>query len=101
MGDFNIVWDLLTTKGLDKAEFIRCIQERFLNQYVNSLTRGRAIQDWVFRNELGKMPDLSVGEQLRNSDYNFLSFEIAIGKDKYGICWRVQNGRRANKYFIK
>lgn len=42
VGNFNfpnIDWDLLSVKGLDGPQFLTCIQEDFLKQYVESYPR--------------------------------------------------------------
>jgi len=65
MGDFNfpnIEWKLFRSKSLDGVVFVQCVQEAFLTQYVDSLTRGEAILDLVLGNEPGQVLDLLVGE---------------------------------------
>eukprot|EP00061_Rhincodon_typus_P011387 g36344.t1 len=57
VGDFNfpdIDWDSIRTRGLDGAEFVKCIQEGFLKQNVDSSTRGGAVVDLVLDNEPGQ-----------------------------------------------
>ena len=65
MGDFNfpnIDWNLPRVRGLDGEEFVRCVQEGFLTQYVDKPTRGgEAVLDLVLANEPGQVSDLSVG----------------------------------------
>jgi len=42
VGDFNlpyIIWDSLSARGVDGAEFVRSVQEDFLKQYVDTPTR--------------------------------------------------------------
>ena len=56
MGDFNfpnIDWDSFSARGLDEAEFVQCVQECFLRQYVDSPTQEGAILDLVLGNEPG------------------------------------------------
>ena len=70
-------------------EFVRCVQEGFLTQYVDKPTRGEAVLDLVLGNEPGQVSDLSVGEHFGDSDHNSISFTIAlegIGLDKLGKC---------------
>eukprot|EP00061_Rhincodon_typus_P000197 g10876.t1 len=58
MGDFkcpNIDWDSLSVRGLDGAEFVRSIQEGFLEQYEHSPTGEGAILDLVLGNEPGQV----------------------------------------------
>eukprot|EP00061_Rhincodon_typus_P013575 g40025.t1 len=61
VGDFNfpnINSDSLRARGLDKAEFAKCIQEVFLKQYVVILTRGGATLEIVLANEPGQKEDM-------------------------------------------
>eukprot|EP00061_Rhincodon_typus_P000587 g12144.t1 len=73
MGDFNfpyIDWDSLGVRGLDGAEFVRSIQDGFLEQCVNSPIREGAILDLVSGNEPSQLVEVSVGDYFGNSDHN-------------------------------
>eukprot|EP00061_Rhincodon_typus_P000024 g10127.t1 len=71
-GDFNFpnIWDSLSVRGLDAAEFVRSILDGFLEQYVNSPTREEVILDLVFGNETIQVVGVSVGDYFGNSDHN-------------------------------
>ncbi|PLS49478.1 hypothetical protein CYV29_15670, partial [Carnobacterium maltaromaticum] len=99
IGDFNfpnIDWDSLSVRGPDGAEFVRSIQEGFLEQYVNSPTREGAILDLVLGNEPGQVVEVSVGDYFGNSDHNSVSFKILMDKDESGPKGKVLNWGKAN-----
>eukprot|EP00061_Rhincodon_typus_P004185 g21947.t1 len=98
-GDFNfpnVGWDSLRVRGLDGAEFVRSIQEGFLEQCVHSPTREGAILDLVLGNEPGQGVEVSVGDYFGNSDHNSVSFGIVMDKDESGPKGRVLNWGKAN-----
>jgi len=54
MGEFNfpnIDWKLFSSNSLDGTDFVQCVQEEFLTQYVDRPTRGEATLDLVLGNE--------------------------------------------------
>lgn len=55
---------LLSAKGLDRAEFVRCIRETFQKQYVNGPGKGEAILDLVFGDKPCQLTGISVEEHL-------------------------------------
>ncbi|XP_059801229.1 uncharacterized protein LOC132378374 [Hypanus sabinus] len=84
MEDFNFPnsdWHLPGAKGLDGVEFVRCVQEGFLTQYVDKPTRGEAVLDLVLGSEPGQVSGLSVGDYFGDSDHNSISFTIALERD--------------------
>eukprot|EP00061_Rhincodon_typus_P001690 g15475.t1 len=104
MGDFNfhnIDWDSLSVRGLDGAEFVRSIQDGFLEQYVNSPTRERAILDLVLGNDPGQVVRVLVGDYFGNRDHNSLSFRILMDKDENGPKGRMLNWGKANDRKIR
>ena len=104
MGDFNfpnIDWHLISTKGLDGAQFVNCVQDGFLSQYVDRPTRGNAILDLILGNEPGQVTDLSVGEHLGDSDHHSLAFSIIMEKDRIREDREIFNWGRANYEAIR
>ena len=99
MGEFNfpdIDWHLINSNGLDGAEFVKCVQDGFLLQYVDRPTRGNAILNLVLGNEPGQVTDLSVGEHLGGSDHCSLAFSIIMEKDRIREDRNIFNWGRAN-----
>jgi len=104
MGDFNfpsIDWNHLSAYSLDGADFVRCVQEGFLTQYVDKPTRGEAILDLVIGNEPGQVSDLSVGEHFGDSDHNSLTFTIVMERDRSRRYEKVFNWGRGNYNAIR
>ena len=99
MGDFNfpnIDWNLPKARGLDGEEFVRCVQEGFLTQYVDKPTRGEAVLDLVLGNEPGQVSDLSVGEHFGDSDHNSISFTLALERDRIRRTRKMFNWSKGN-----
>ena len=98
VGDFNfphINWDSHTVKGLDGVEFVKCVQENFLHQYIEVPTREDAILDLLLGNELGQVMDVSVREHFGSSDHNAISFNLIMDKDRSGPRVEVLNWKKA------
>ena len=98
VGDFNfphIDWDSDTVKGLDGVEFVKCVQENFLYQYIEVPTREGAILDLLLGNELGQVMDVSVREHFRPSDHNAISFNLIMDKDRSDLRVEVLNWKKA------
>jgi len=99
VGDFNfpgIDWKVLRAGGLDGEEFVKCVLEGSLEQYVDSPTREGAILDLVLGNEPGQVVKVSVGEHVANSDHNSVNFRIVMDKDECCPTGRVLNWGKAN-----
>ncbi|XP_069796955.1 uncharacterized protein [Narcine bancroftii] len=82
MGDFNfphIDWETHSVKGLDGLEFVKCVQDSFLQQYVVG-----AVLDLLLANGMGQVTEVSVGEHFGSSDYNAISFNVIMERDKSG-----------------
>ena len=104
MGDFNfpnIDWNIPRVRGLDGEEFVRCVQEGFLTQYVDKPTRGEAVLDLVFGNEPGQVSDLSVGEHFGDSDHNSISFTLALERDRISQARKVSIWSKGNYEAIR
>ncbi|XP_062901339.1 uncharacterized protein LOC134345105 [Mobula hypostoma] len=104
MGDFNfpnIDWHLISSKGLDGAEFVKCVQDGFLSQYVDRPTRGNAILDLVLGNKPGQVTDPSVSEHLGDSDHRCLAFIIIMEKDRIREDRKIFSCGRANYEAIR
>ncbi|XP_062920044.1 uncharacterized protein LOC134354760 isoform X1 [Mobula hypostoma] len=97
VGDFNfphVDWDSHTVRGLDGLEFVKCVQESFLNQYIEVPTRGDAILDLLLGNELGQVMEVWVGEHFGSSDHNTISFNLTLDKDRSGPRVEVLNWKK-------
>ncbi|XP_062923290.1 uncharacterized protein LOC134356332 [Mobula hypostoma] len=98
VGDFNfpyIDWVSHTVRGPDGLEFVKCVQENFLNQYIEGPTRGDAILDLLLGNELGQVTEVCVGEHFGSSDHNTISFNLIMDKDRSGPRVEVLNWKKA------
>ena len=98
VGDFNfphIDWDSHAVKGLDGLEFVKCVQDSFLDQYIDEPTRGDAILDLLLGNELGQVTDVCVGAHFSSSDHNTISFNLIMDKDRSGPKVEVLNWKKA------
>ncbi|XP_067904856.1 uncharacterized protein [Heterodontus francisci] len=104
MGDFNfpnIDWNLLSANSLDGADFVRCVQEGFLTQYVDSLPSSQPMLDLVFGNEPGQVADLSVGEHFGDGDHNSLTFTRVMERDRSRRDGKIFNWGRGNYNAIR
>ena len=98
-GDFNfpgIDWKSRRAGNLNGEEFVKCVQEGALEQYVDSPTREGAILDLVLGNEPGQVFKVSVGEHVASSDHNSISFRIAMEKDEWRPKGKVLDWGKAN-----
>ena len=66
MGDFNlhIDWANQISHNAVEEEFLECIQDGFLDQYVEEPSRDLAILDWALCNEKGIIANLAVRDPL-------------------------------------
>ena len=78
MGNFNlhINWSNQVGQGSHEEEFIECIRDSFLEQYVMEPMREQAILDLVLCNETGIINDLTVRDSLRRSNHIMVEFKI-------------------------
>ncbi|XP_059809285.1 uncharacterized protein LOC132382840 [Hypanus sabinus] len=99
VGDFNfphVDWEAHSVKGLDGLEFVKCVQDSFLQQYIEVPTRDGAVLDLLLGNAIGQLTDVCVGEHFRSSDHNSISFNIIMEKDRTGPRVEIFNWRKAN-----
>jgi len=82
MGDFNfpeVDWSSTsvdTSAHPDCKKFLEVVEDCFLTQHVLQPTRGNAILDLVFTREPELVSEITVGDQLGNSDHNMISFRV-------------------------
>ena len=99
VGDFNfphIDWEAHSVKGLDGLEFVKCVQDSFLQQYIEVPTRDGAVLDLLLGNAIGQLTDVCVGEHFGSSDHNSISFNIIMEKDRTGPRVEIFDWRKAN-----
>ena len=84
MGDFNmhVDWFNEVGKGSLEEEFVECIRDNFLEQYVMEPTREKAVLDLVLCNETGLINDLIVRDPLGKSDHSMVEFKIGMEGEK-------------------
>ena len=82
MGDFNfpdVDWSTASVDASahpDCKRFLEVVEDCFLTQHVVHPTRGNAVLDLVFTREPDLVSELTVGDQLDNSDHNMILFQI-------------------------
>uniref|UniRef100_UPI00398EB4CB uncharacterized protein isoform X1 n=1 Tax=Pristiophorus japonicus TaxID=55135 RepID=UPI00398EB4CB len=98
MGDFNlhIDWANQTGNNAVEEDFLECIRDGFLDQYVEEPTRELAILDWVMCNEKGLIRNLVVRDPLGKNDHNMVEFFIKMESDTVNSETRVLNLRKGN-----
>uniref|UniRef100_UPI00398E5466 uncharacterized protein isoform X1 n=1 Tax=Pristiophorus japonicus TaxID=55135 RepID=UPI00398E5466 len=98
MGDFNmhIDWANQTGSNTVEEDFLECIRDGFLDQYVEEPTRGEAILDWVLCNERGLISNLVVRGPLEKSDHNMVEFYIRMENETVNSETMVQNLKKGN-----
>ena len=90
VGDFNfpgVNWRGPRAGGTEGEEFVNCVMEGSLEQYVTSPTRGGAILDLVLGNEPGQVGEVEVGEHVANSDHKSVYFRIKMERDECRPEW--------------
>ncbi|KAJ7423618.1 rna-directed dna polymerase from mobile element jockey-like [Pitangus sulphuratus] len=96
--DFNlpdVCWELNTAEKRQSRRFLECIEDNFLLQLVNELTKGGAPLDLLFTNSEGLMGDVVVRGHLGYSDHAMIEFSIlrdaerAINKTSALDFWRA------------
>jgi hypothetical protein len=81
VGDFNypnINWNNLHGNSTKDNDFINLTLDCFFEQLVDKPTRVNNILDLVLTNAAMKVTNLTVGEQIANSDHNLISFHLNI-----------------------
>ena len=98
MGDFNlhIDWAHQTGSNAMEEDFLECIRNGFLDQYVKEPTREQAILDWVLCNEGGLISNLMMWDPLGKGDDNMVEFFIKMEGDTVKSETQVLNLRKAN-----
>ena len=83
MGDFNFA-DLDWSKPElldDSHSFMKCINDSFLIQCVDSTTRGKNYLDLVFVSEENMIENLTVGELFESSDHQIIRWTVITCKE--------------------
>lgn len=78
----NIDLNYHSAKSLDKVEFVKCVQERFLKQFVEDPARERAKLDLFLRNWSGQVTLVSVGKHFGISNHSSINFKLVMDKDR-------------------
>ena len=79
-----------------EEEFLECIWDGFLEQYIEEPTREQAILDWVLCNEKGLVGNLVVREPLGTGDHKMVEFFIKVDSDVVDSETRVLNLNKGN-----
>jgi hypothetical protein len=82
LGDFNypdIIWPCSASSSQSES-FINFCQENFLQQHVTSATRRKsnAILDLIFTTTGTNILNLTINEELHNSDHSILQFSVPL-----------------------
>lgn len=79
MEDFNLLgicWKYSTAEKKQSKRLLECMEENFLVQLVNELSRGGASLDLLFTNSEGLMGEVMVRGHLRLSDHETTEFSV-------------------------
>eukprot|EP00061_Rhincodon_typus_P008160 g30536.t1 len=89
-------WTNQISHNATEEEFLECIWDGFLNQYVEEPTRQQAILDWVLCNEKGIIGNLAVQDPLGMNDHNMVEYFIKMESEVVGLETRVLNLNKGN-----
>ena len=82
MGDFNhpdICWVSNLARHMQSKLFLQCIEDDFLMQVVEEMTRRGLILDLALSNRDGLVRDVKVGGSLECSDHEMVEFKMELG----------------------
>lgn len=99
MGDFNypdICWTTNMARHVRSRQFLQCIEDNFLMQVVEELTRGGPLLDLILTNKEGLVKEVKAGGSLGCSDHEMVEFEILSGGSKAKSRIATLDFRRAN-----
>ena len=90
MGDFNhpdICWISNSARHVQSKQFLQCVEDNFLMQVVEELTRWGVLLDLVLTNRDGLVEDMKVGGSLGCSDHEIVEFKMELGgrREKVGL----------------
>ena len=83
VGDFNfpeIKWSCKNNL-LPEHPFITCINDNFLEQLIDTPTRGENILDLVLCSDTSFVQNVTVGEPFATSDHQIIRFDLVVSKE--------------------
>ena len=87
MGDFNFAEIDWENSNSDESNlFLKCINDNYLIQCVDSSTRGKNVLDLIFVTEENMIENLKVGELFDSSDHQIIRWTFIACKDKIQTC---------------
>eukprot|EP00061_Rhincodon_typus_P008902 g31943.t1 len=97
MGDFNlhIDWANQISHNAVEEEFLECIRDGFLDQYVEEPTREQPILDWVLCSEK-RIISLAVRNPWGISEYDMIAFFIMVESEVVDVETKVLNLNKGN-----
>eukprot|EP00061_Rhincodon_typus_P002502 g17734.t1 len=79
-----------------EEDFLECMMDDFLDQYVEEPTREQAVLDWVLYTEKELISNLVVQDPLGKNDHNMVEFFIKLESDKVKYDSNVLNFKKTN-----
>jgi len=104
MGDFNhptTYWISNMAKHTWSRWFLQCVEDKFLMQLVEELTRRCLLLDLVLINKEGLVGDVKVANSLGCCDDEMVEFMISFGRSKAISRIDILDFRRANFVLFK
>ena len=92
----GIDWVQEQGKGRADGDFLVLVQDCFITQFVDKLTRGSAVLDILLSNDPNMVEDVEVWEHLRASDHNIVCAKIMLRDRVQGSRVRLLGFRKAN-----
>eukprot|EP00061_Rhincodon_typus_P004538 g22837.t1 len=89
-------WTNQTGSNVVEEDFLECMRDSLLDQYVEESTREQAILDCVLSNERGLISNIAVRDPSENSDHNMVKFFIKMESDTIKSETRVLNLKKAD-----
>lgn len=99
MGDFNypnICWESNAVVNKHSKRFLECIEDNFLMQLLDVLTRSGALLDLLLTNKEDLLRDVTVNGSSGCSDHKITEFEILRGMRKTSSRIKTLDFRRAD-----
>lgn len=82
-------------------EFVNCVEEHFLRQYVEGHSRELTRHDLLLVNWSGQVTEVSVGEPFGATDHSSpISCKMVMDKDTAGLQVKALNWGKNNFYCI-
>ncbi|KAK4807115.1 hypothetical protein QYF61_018456 [Mycteria americana] len=99
MGDFNypdICWENNTAVHKSSIRFLECIEDCFLLQMLDMLTRNSALLDLLLPNQEDLLDNTTTNGSLGYSNHNIVEFKILLSTLKTSSRTKTMDFRRAN-----